>query len=263
MTTQEKHILLNRYKRDALFRQWLPTLGVLSRTGQGGEVEIWYEAERALLRLRQETHWREVEVQLIYTDLCERYPALPVFCLAVMAVLFTCLADAAPSADRAEENPHAPICVAICAMLDNDQRFHALLDAFFSRTCDNRGERVVLPVRDYLAGTGDEEVPEPIEEVSAADGNKALKQMVENALKRDNAERLNALKLRLYDLENPALTRPLIVRINERITALVNPLPVTQNNIFHNGANQINQSTLQNPVFGTGEAKRTLTEKQP
>ena len=87
--------------------------------------------------------------------------------------------------------------------------------------------------------------------------------MVENALKRDNAERLNALKLRLYDLENPALTRPLIVRINERITALVNPLPVTQNNIFHNGANQINQSTLQNPVFGTGEAKRTLTEKQP
>ena len=104
MTTQEKHILLNRYKRDALFRQWLPTLGVLSRAGQGGEVEIWYEAERALLRLRQETHWREVEVQLIYTDLCERYPALPVFCLAVMAVLFTCLADAAPSADRAEEN---------------------------------------------------------------------------------------------------------------------------------------------------------------
>lgn len=40
MTTREEHRLLARYKGDALFRQWLPTLGVLSRTGQGREVEI-------------------------------------------------------------------------------------------------------------------------------------------------------------------------------------------------------------------------------
>lgn len=259
MTIHEKRNLFERYKNDALFRQWLPTLSVLSRAGQGGEVEVWHEAKWALSRLKHESNWREAEVQFLYTDLCGRYPSMPIFCLAVMTVLFTCLADAAPSADRADENPYAPVCVTICNMLDGDKRFHTLLNAFFSHTHDNRGERVILPVTDYLSEDDDEEELEE-SPPKTEDGADVLKQMVENALKRDDANNLNALKLRLYDLEKPALTRPLIVRINARIAALKNPLPVTQN-IFYEGANQINQSTLQSPVFGTGEAERTIIEK--
>lgn len=263
MTVYKKRNLFNRYKHDPLFRQWLPTLGILSRAGQGNEVDVWYETKRALRRIKQKTDWRDAEVHFFYTELNERYPSMPVFCLAVMAVLFVCLTDAAPATDHTGENPYASACVAIYAMLGGDRCFQTLVNDFFSRKQGYRNERGMLPVTDYLPITGDKEAPKPKEEASAADGNKALKQMVENALKRDNAERLNALKLRLYDLENPALTRPLIVRINERIAALMNPLPVTQNNIFHYGANQINQSTLQNPIFGTGGAKRTLIEKQP
>lgn len=261
MTAYEKRNLFNRYKRDPLFRQWLPTLGALSRAGQGNEVEIWYETKRALRRIRHETDWRDAEVHFLYTDLCERYPLMPVFCLAVMAVLFACLTDAAPGTGRTGENPYASACVAIYAMLGGDRCFQTLVNDFFSRKQGSRYGRMTLPVRDYLAETGGEEAPKPEEEALASDGNRALKQMVENALKRDDTDRLNALNLRLYDLENPALTHPLIVRINERIAALMNPLPVMQNNIFHNGANQINQSTLQGPVFGTGRAERTLTEK--
>lgn len=255
MTTREEHRLLARYKGDALFRQWLPTLGVLSRTGQGREVEIWYEAERALRRLRHETDWREVEVQLIYTDLCERHASAPVFCLAVMAVLFTCLADAAPDKNRVYENPHAPVCVAICAMLGEDRRFHALLNAFFSRSKDNRGERVVLPVKDYLAEMDDDIEAEHSVEDDRESG--VLERLVENALKEDDVSHLKDLEFRLYRLDKPSVTRPLIARINERIAFLSAPRPVTQN-IFYEGAGQFNQSTLQNPVFGTGGAQRTL-----
>lgn len=258
MTAYEKRNLFKRYKHDALFRQWLPTLGMLSRAGQGNEVEIWHETEHALHHLKQEAEWRDAEVQFIYTDLCERYPSRPIFCLTVMAVLFTCLADATPGTDRADENPYAPICVAICSMLGEDQRFHVILDAFFSHTCDNRGERVVLPVTDYLAMIDDEEDSKRDLLTTENDTN-VLKQMVKNALERDDTNKLNALKLRLYELENPIVTHPLIASINERIAALTNPLPVTQN-IFYNGANQINQSTLQAPVFCTGETDKPLTQ---
>lgn len=152
MTAYERRNLFDRYKQDALFRQWLPTLGVLARAGHGGEVEVWHEVERMLRLLGREPEWREAEVEFLYTELCERYPSAPVFRAAVMAVLFTCLADATPAADRVHENPHAPVCVAICVMMGGEKRFHALLDAFFRRTKDNRGRRVVLPVTDYLAG---------------------------------------------------------------------------------------------------------------
>lgn len=286
MTAYEKRNLFDRYKQDALFRQWLPTLGVLSRAGHGGEVEVWHEVERMLRLLGREPEWREAEVEFLYTELCERYPSAPVFRAAVMAVLFTCLADATPAADRVHENPHAPVCVAICAMMDGEKRFHALLDAFFRRTKDNRGRRVVLPVTDYLAGadgggtvepeTGPKKAEigvEPVrpeetvgvetlrpEEVCGVEsvrteeavGVEMLENLVMNALKRDDVHRLNALKLRLYELKRPHVTNPLIARIDERISLLAGGQMVTQN-IFHAGANQFYKSSLQSPVIGRTE----------
>ena len=253
MTAYERRNLFDRYKQDALFRQWLPALGALSRAGQGSEVEVWHEAERMLRQLRKEPRWRESEVQFLYTELCERHPSAPVFRLAVMAVLFTCLADAAPAADRAGENPHAPVCVAICAMMDGERCFHTLLDAFFRRAKDSRGERVVLPVTDYLAGTDTGETAEPDDgSWRAEDGMEMLEKLVANALERDDLNRLDALKLRLYELGNPFVTNRLIARIDERITLLAGGRIVTQN-IFHAGANQFYNSTLQSPVIGRAE----------
>lgn len=275
MTAYERRNLFDRYKQDALFRQWLPTLGVLARAGHGGEVEVWHEVERMLRLLGREPEWREAEVEFLYTELCERYPSAPVFRVAVMAVLFTCLADATPAADRVHENPHAPVCVAICVMMGGERRFHALLDAFFRRTKDNRGRRVVLPVTDYLAGAESGGTVEPedgpkkaeigvepvrVEEtvnvetlrLEEAVGVEMLENLVMNALERDDVNRLNALKLRLYELKRPHVTNPLIARIDERISLLAGGQMVTQN-IFHAGANQFYKSSLQSPVIGRTE----------
>lgn len=275
MTAYERRNLFDRYKQDALFRQWLPTLGVLARAGHGGEVEVWHEVERMLRLLGREPEWREAEVEFLYTELCERYPSAPVFRVAVMAVLFTCLADATPAADRVHENPHAPGCVAICVMMGGERRFHALLDAFFRRTKDNRGRRVVLPVTDYLAGADGGGTVEPedgpkkaeigVEPVRAEEtvGVETLRpeetvdvemldNLVMNALERDDVNRLNALKLRLYELKRPHVTNPLIARIDERISLLAGGQMVTQN-IFHAGANQFYKSSLQSPVIGRTE----------
>lgn len=286
MTAYERRNLFDRYKQDALFRQWLPTLGVLARAGHGGEVEVWHEVERMLRLLGREPEWREAEVEFLYTELCERYPSAPVFRVAVMAVLFTCLADATPAADRVHENPHAPVCVAICVMMGGERRFHALLDAFFRRTKDNRGRRVVLPVTDYLAGADGggtvepEDAPkkaeigvEPVRVEETVDVEtlrlgevcgvetlrpeetvdvEMLENLVMNALERDDVNRLNALKLRLYELKRPHVTNPLIARIDERISLLAGGQMVTQN-IFHAGANQFYKSSLQSPVIGRTE----------
>lgn len=286
MTAYERRNLFDRYKQDALFRQWLPTLGVLARAGHGGEVEVWHEVERMLRLLGREPEWREAEVEFLYTELCERYPSAPVFRVAVMAVLFTCLADATPAADRVHENPHAPVCVAICVMMGGERRFHALLDAFFRRTKDNRGRQVVLPVTDYLAGADGggtvepEDAPkkaeigvEPVRVEETVDVEtlrlgevcgvetlrpeetvdvEMLENLVMNALERDDVNRLNALKLRLYELKRPHVTNPLIARIDERISLLAGGQMVTQN-IFHAGANQFYKSSLQSPVIGRTE----------
>ncbi|WP_455640397.1 hypothetical protein [Parabacteroides sp.] len=261
MTQNEKRALFNRYKHDILFRQWLPTLGRLSREGWGEEVEIWHEAERALCRLKAQPDLRDMEVELIYSDLCRKYSATPAFSLSVMAVLFTCLADAAPDADKAAENPHAPICIAICAMLGKDKRFLALLDAFSERTRNNQGEKVVLPVTDYIETTKEDvETDETEESASPTNELGMLMQMVENLLKNGSIEELKDLELQLYKLDNSFITSPLIKRIEEQITALSNPRPTTQN-VFQNGASQINQSTLQSPTFGTPAANKTLKEK--
>lgn len=234
MTQTEKRSLFDRYKHDLLFRQWLPTLGQLCRAGWCDEVEIWHEAECALSRLKAETDLRDMEVELIYSDLCKRHSATPVLALAVMAVLFTCLADAAPDADKAHENPHAPICIAICAMLGEDKRFLALLDAFAGRVRGNRGEKVVLPVTDYI-DTAQDEVP-------ANETNDT----------KENAPRMKESK-------REAQMDAKFKQIEEQITALKNIQPTTQN-IFQPGANQINQSTMQSPTFGTLASSKALNE---
>lgn len=258
MTAYEKRNLFNRYKREPLFRQWLPTLGVLSRAGQGNEIEIWHETKLGLRRLKHETEWRDAEIQFFYTDLCERYPSTPIFCLAVMATLFTCLIDEAPCTGHSGENPYASACMTISTILGNDRRFRMLLKDFFSHARNDWGKQIAHPAMDYLYKTDNEKEPETNPPVT--DGSTdALKQLVENALEEDDIPHLRALELRLYKLDNPELTRPLITRINERIAVLTNLPPVTLN-IFHEGANQINQSTLQDPIFEAGESDKNLTE---
>lgn len=122
----------------------------------------------------------------------------------------------------------------------------------------------MLPVTDYLAGADGggtvepEDAPkkaeigvEPVRVEETVDVE-MLDNLVMNALERDDVNRLNALKLRLYELKRPHVTNPLIARIDERISLLAGGQMVTQN-IFHAGANQFYKSSLQSPVIGRTE----------
>lgn len=157
MTEAEKTKLRMRCLDDALFRQWAPVLNRLARQGVADAVEVWHEAECAIRRLKHVEQWRDVEVEQVYTNLCRKYAGREMEAVAVMAVLFSLLSDAAVSADEADANPHAPVCRAIGAMLGDDRRFLTLLNAFLERGVDNYGRPVVLPVTDYLAQTPDDE----------------------------------------------------------------------------------------------------------
>lgn len=163
MTEAEKTELRTRCLDDALFRQWAPVLNRLARQGGVDSVEVWHEVECALRRLKRVERWRDVEVEQVYTNLCRKYAGREMEAVAVMAVLFSLLSDAAVSADEADANPHAPVCRAIGAMLGDDRRFLTLLNAFLERGVDNYGQPVVLPVTDYLAqvddGEAEQEVP--------------------------------------------------------------------------------------------------------
>lgn len=161
----------SRYKQDALFRHWLPVLGRLARGGARFPEEVWHEAQVAVGRIsREETGLRETELEYIYTDLCAKYAGEADFTSAVMAVLFTCLADTAPKG-HPEDNPHAAACVVLQGMMGDDERYNSLLNAFFGRTRTPRGEKVVLPLTDYVADGGEEEEdgPDGIRPVSDAD----------------------------------------------------------------------------------------------
>lgn len=118
---------------------------------------------------------------------------------------------------------------------------------------------MILPITDYLADENNEEVTEEI--IPPENGVNILRKMVDNALELDDIPHLMALELRLYKLDNTHITQPLIALIDKRIAALSDPHPVNQNN-FYDNSNQINQSTLQNPVLNTGNPKKKLTKKK-
>lgn len=198
MTEKEQTELRTRCLDDALFRQWSPVLNRLARLGVADDVEVWHEAECAIRRLRRVERWRDVEVEHVYTDLCRRHPRNgELGAVAVMAVLFTLLSDAAAGADEADANPHAPVCRAIGAMLGGDRRFLTLLNAFLERRVDNYGRAVVLPVTDYLAQTP--EAAPPQEEDAPAPGGET-ETIYRMALQQPDIDRARPYQQVLYRL---------------------------------------------------------------
>lgn len=152
MNEAQKKKLLACYREDKLFRQWSATLNRLARHGLPSAVEVWTDTLKMVGRL-QSLHPddRDLEIDYIYTDLCEWHPDSRSLPITIMTVLYTMLADAAPDKDHAEENPHDASCCAIVRMLGKNHLFHCLLSSFFLHQTDNRGRPVVLPVTDYVA----------------------------------------------------------------------------------------------------------------
>lgn len=176
----DNRVLRERYKRDPLFCQWLPVLSQLAREGGRRPEEVWHVAQVAIGRLAgEEEAMRVVELEYIYTDLCVKYRNERMFTVAVMAVLQTCLADSAPEG-RVRDNPHYSVCVALPGMMRDEPLFLSLLERFGHKKRDPFGEKIVLPLTDYVALGG--EVEEEEENGLSPDEVVELRQVVDEAI---------------------------------------------------------------------------------
>ncbi len=154
----------HRYLGDDLFRTWAETLSLLERKGNLHPVEIWNEAENLRIQLSEITEHRDTLMHFFMADLIKKYrffqekEGLTERCeteatataLCVMTVLFTQLCDAG---EDTEHHPYKAMCRALADILTNPQYGEypeRLIKAFTRKRNDNEGNKIILPVTDYM-----------------------------------------------------------------------------------------------------------------
>lgn len=163
--TQEKlDSYRHRYLGDDLFRTWVETLTRLELKGDLNPVEIWNEAELLRVRLSEVPEHRDMEMHFFIKELMDRYSVFQngekrtersedeatATALCVMTVLFSQLCDAGKDA---ENHPHKAMCKALATIITNPQYKEypeKLIQAFTRKRFDNEGNKIVLPITDYM-----------------------------------------------------------------------------------------------------------------
>ena len=153
---EEKNASLRaRYRGDDLFRTWTWLLCLLEQQLNGlNAVEIWSETEMICQKLSEIKEHRDNEVEFLYGDLVKRHQSEST-AIIILTVLFTQMCDAAPDEedDAAERNPNRAVCTVLARLLMNPANkpfFEKLIAAYKSRRYDNEGNKIILPVTDYL-----------------------------------------------------------------------------------------------------------------
>ena len=150
---EEKIVSLRgRYRGDDLFRTWTWLLCLLEQQLNGlNAVEIWSETEMICQKLSEIKEHRDNEVEFLYGDLVKRHQSEST-AIIILTVLFTQMCDAAPDEedDAAERNPNRAVCMVLARHLKNKPFFVKLIAAYKSRRYDNEGNKIILPVTDYL-----------------------------------------------------------------------------------------------------------------
>ncbi|MCE4123188.1 hypothetical protein NND09_13085 [Prevotella copri] len=141
-----------RYRGDDLFRTWTWILCLLEQQLNGlNAVEVWSETEMIRQKLSAIKEHRDNEVEFLYGDLVKRHQSEST-AIIILTVLFTQMCDAAPDEedDAAERNPNRAVCMVLARRLKNKPFFVKLIAAYKSRRYDNEGNKIILPVTDYL-----------------------------------------------------------------------------------------------------------------
>ena len=144
-----------RYRGDDLFRTWTWLLCLLEQQLNGlNAVEVWSETEMIRQKLSEIKEHRDNEVEFLYGDLVKRHQSEST-AIIILTVLFTQMCDAAPDEedDAAERNPNRAVCTVLARLLMNPANkpfFEKLIAAYKSRRYDNEGNKIILPVTDYL-----------------------------------------------------------------------------------------------------------------
>ena len=144
-----------RYRGDDLFRTWTWILCLLEQQLNGlNAVEVWSETEMIRQKLSEIKEHRDNEVEFLYGDLVKRHQSEST-AIIILTVLFTQMCDAAPDEedDAAERNPNRAVCTVLARLLmhhANRPFFEKLIAAYKSRRYDNEGNKIILPITDYL-----------------------------------------------------------------------------------------------------------------
>ena len=150
------------YRGDDLFRTWTWLLCLLEQQLNGlNAVEVWSETEMIRQKLSEIKEHRDNEVEFLYGDLVKRHQSEST-AIIILTVLFTQMCDAAPDEedDAAVQNPNRAVCSVLAHLLMNPKIrsfTEKLIKAFNHRRYDNEGNKIVLPITDYM------EVKSPLE----------------------------------------------------------------------------------------------------
>lgn len=154
--SEEKIVSLRgRYRGDDLFRTWTWLLCLLEQQLNGlNAVEIWSETEMICQKLSEIKEHRDNEVEFLYGDLVKRHQSEST-AIIILTVLFTQMCDAAPDEedDAAERNPNRAVCMVLARLLMNPANrpfFEKLIAEYKRRRYDNEGNKIILPITDYL-----------------------------------------------------------------------------------------------------------------
>ena len=143
------------YRGDDLFRTWTWLLCLLEQQLNGlNAVEVWSETEMIRQKLSEIKEHRDNEVEFLYGDLVKRHQSEST-AIIILTVLFTQMCDAAPDEedDAAVQNPNRAVCSVLAHLLMNPKIrsfTEKLIKAFNHRRYDNEGNKIILPVTDYL-----------------------------------------------------------------------------------------------------------------
>ena len=150
------------YRGDDLFRTWTWLLCLLEQQLNGlNAVEVWSETEMIRQKLSEIKEHRDNEVEFLYGDLVKRHQSEST-AIIILTVLFTQMCDAAQDEedDAAVQNPNRAVCSVLAHLLMNPKIrsfTEQLIKAFNHRRYDNEGNKIVLPITDYM------EVKSPLE----------------------------------------------------------------------------------------------------
>lgn len=152
---QKLEYLRRRYRGDDLFRTWTRLLCILEQQLHGlNAVEVWSETEMVRQRLSEIKDHRDNEVEFLYGDLMKRHQSKYTVA-TILTVLFTQMCDAVPDEedDAADRNPNRAVCKVLARLLMNRDIkpfSEKLISAFKSHRYDNEGNKIILPITDYM-----------------------------------------------------------------------------------------------------------------
>ena len=157
----------DRMKGDKTFAHWLPVLRVVLEgdAKAPSPLMVWRETEWMFSRLKSVDDLREEELELVCDEWLERYQDED-YVTIIQTVFATRLSNAFESADKMKTHRYWYLMQTLDEMLRGKWLASRLLDAYFGKDTDARGEKVVIPVEDELLKAEEVELVDKKEELN-------------------------------------------------------------------------------------------------